>query len=35
MTSLRSSVPSHILAFLADESRLRRRRLPVPKALKI
>src|SRR5690606_6854257 len=30
MTSLRSSVPSHALAFLADESRLRRRRLPVP-----
>ena len=30
MTSLRSSLPSHVLAFLAEESRVRRRRLPVP-----
>lgn len=30
MTSLRSSLPSHVLAFLAEESRLKRRRLPVP-----
>lgn len=31
MTSLKSSVPSHVLAFLADESRTRRRRLTMPK----
>jgi hypothetical protein len=30
MTSLRSSLPSHVLAFLADESRRTRQRLPVP-----
>jgi hypothetical protein len=30
MTSLRSSLPSHVLAFLAEESRVRRRRMPVP-----
>lgn len=30
MTSLRSSLTSHVLAFLADDSRLRRKRLRVP-----
>lgn len=30
VTSLASSLPSHVLAFLADESRVRRKRLRVP-----
>lgn len=30
VTSLRSSITSHVLAFLADDSRLKRRRMPVP-----
>src|SRR5690606_20046733 len=30
MTSLRSSLPSHAIAFIAEESRRRRRRLAVP-----
>lgn len=30
VTSLKSSITSHVLAFLAEDSRLKRRRLPVP-----
>jgi hypothetical protein len=33
MTSLRSSLPSHVLAFLADDARRKRKRLRVPEVL--